>query len=132
MRREPKPMTMGDIARLLKISRSTVSRAFSGSASIKKSTAKKVLRTAREFEFVPNTDASNLRKRTFQGRNGVPTIRDIAQKLKLSTSTVSRCLSFHVDASPETRSKVLKTAERMGFVYNDNARRLQQRRKGGA
>lgn len=49
------------IAKELKISTSTISRAFNGSPDINKDTKEKILAYAREHNFLPNHYASNLR-----------------------------------------------------------------------
>ena len=49
------------LAKELKISTSTISRAFNGSADINKDTKEKILAFAREHNFLPNHYASNLR-----------------------------------------------------------------------
>ncbi|HTE00991.1 MAG TPA: LacI family DNA-binding transcriptional regulator [Mucilaginibacter sp.] len=49
------------LAKELKISTSTVSRAFNGSVDINKDTKEKILAFAREHNFLPNHYASNLR-----------------------------------------------------------------------
>lgn len=54
-----------------------------------------------------------------------PTIKDIAQVLNISTSTVSRALTDHWDVNPETRKAVLDVAEQLN--YNPNPRSLSLR-----
>jgi LacI family transcriptional regulator len=49
------------LAERLKLSTSTVSRAFSGSRDINKDTRERILTLAREHNFLPNYHASNLR-----------------------------------------------------------------------
>ena len=49
------------LAKELKISTSTISRAFNGSPDINKDTKEKILAFAREHNFLPNHYASNLR-----------------------------------------------------------------------
>ena len=49
------------IAKELKLSTSTVSRAFNGSSDINKDTRERILAFAREHDFLPNHYASNLR-----------------------------------------------------------------------
>ena len=50
--------------------------------------------------------------------------RSLATELGLSITTVSRALGGYSDVSPKTREKVRATAERAGYVANQNARRL--------
>jgi LacI family transcriptional regulator len=49
------------LAKVLKLSTSTISRAFNGSADINKDTKERILAFAREHNFLPNHYASNLR-----------------------------------------------------------------------
>lgn len=56
------------------------------------------------------------------------TIRDIAQKLNLSKSTVSRALRDSYDVNPETRSKVLSLVKELNFEPNINARGLREQK----
>lgn len=53
------------------------------------------------------------------------TIYDIAEKLKLATSTISRALKDHPTISAKTIKKVKKTAEEMGYVPNTLAAGLR-------
>ncbi|AOW20576.1 LacI family DNA-binding transcriptional regulator [Urechidicola croceus] len=53
------------------------------------------------------------------------TIYDIAEKLKLSTSTISRALKDHHSISEKTIKKVKKTAEEMGYRPNTLAASLR-------
>lgn len=53
------------------------------------------------------------------------TIYDIADKLKLSTSTISRALKDHHSISEKTIKKVKKTAEEMGYRPNTLAASLR-------
>tara|TARA_Y100001954_G_C15517070_1_gene457411 strand:+ start:203 stop:511 length:309 start_codon:yes stop_codon:yes gene_type:complete len=48
----------------------------------------------------------------------------IAQRLKLSESTVSRALNDYQDIALETKELVRKTAAELGYVPNMHARRL--------
>ncbi|HNT54094.1 MAG TPA: LacI family DNA-binding transcriptional regulator [Anaerolineaceae bacterium] len=56
------------------------------------------------------------------------TIRDIAQKLNLSIAAVSRALDGYPDISPETRERVIKAAQEMGYVPNRAARQLRRQK----
>ena len=53
------------------------------------------------------------------------TIYDIAEKLNLATSTISRALKDHHSISDKTIKKVKKTAKEMGFVPNTLAAGLR-------
>lgn len=56
------------------------------------------------------------------------TIREIAKRLDLSITTVSRALDGYPDVSPATRNLVRKTAAEMGYVPNQAARQLRRNR----
>ena len=53
-------------------------------------------------------------------------IRELAAKLKLSVSTVSKALNSREDVGPATRQRVLDAAERYGFSPDPAARRLRR------
>ncbi len=54
------------------------------------------------------------------------TLKDIAQKLNVSITTVSRALAGYSDISPSTRERVQQLAAEMGYVPNMTARQLQK------
>ena len=54
------------------------------------------------------------------------TIYDIATKLKVSASTVSRAINGNKNISEVTRKKVLQTAEEMGYRPNNFAKNLRK------
>lgn len=56
------------------------------------------------------------------------TIYDIAEKLKLSASTVSRALKDHPAINKKTKKKIFDTAEKMGYRSNLFARNLRQQK----
>ncbi|HSQ16918.1 MAG TPA: LacI family DNA-binding transcriptional regulator [Anaerolineales bacterium] len=56
------------------------------------------------------------------------TIRDVAKKLNLSITTVSRALDGYGDVAEGTRQLVIKTAQEMGYIPNQAARQLRRRR----
>jgi len=56
------------------------------------------------------------------------TIYDIAKRLKLSASTVSRGLSGHPDIRQETIKRIRKTAQSMGYQQNTFASNLRKNR----
>lgn len=56
------------------------------------------------------------------------TITDLAKRLNLSASTVSRALRNHPDISEETKARVQKAAERANYQPNLIAQSLQTRR----
>ena len=55
------------------------------------------------------------------------TLKDIAQRVNRSVTTVSRALAGYSDVSPETISIVRSAADEMGYVPNTLARRLRNR-----
>ncbi|MEM1137434.1 MAG: LacI family DNA-binding transcriptional regulator [Bacteroidota bacterium] len=56
------------------------------------------------------------------------TIKDIAKKLNVSVSTVSRAFNDTFDVSKKTRDRVLKVAKEMGYYPNPIAKRLHQQK----
>ena len=56
------------------------------------------------------------------------TIRDVARRLNLSITTVSRALDGYKDVAEDTRQQVIRTAREMGYVPNQAARQLRRRR----
>ncbi len=55
-------------------------------------------------------------------------IQDIAAKLKISTSTVSKALNGYTDVSVKTRDRVMQTALEMGYQPSAAARNLRRGR----
>ncbi len=56
------------------------------------------------------------------------TIRDVAKRLNLSITTVSRALDGYADVAEETRQKVIEMAREMGYAPNRVARQLRKKR----
>lgn len=56
------------------------------------------------------------------------TIKDVAKKLKVSVSTVSRAFNDKYDIRKETKDLILKTAKEMGYRPNPIAKKLLQKR----
>ncbi|HSR30644.1 MAG TPA: LacI family DNA-binding transcriptional regulator, partial [Anaerolineae bacterium] len=56
------------------------------------------------------------------------TLKDLAAKLELSITTVSRALAGYSDVAEATRQRVLQAADEMGYVPDATARRLQKGR----
>jgi LacI family transcriptional regulator len=56
------------------------------------------------------------------------TIRDLAEKLNLSITTVSRALDGYSDVAEETRQRVIEAAREMGYVPSYAARQLRRKR----
>jgi LacI family transcriptional regulator len=57
-----------------------------------------------------------------------PTIRDVAKKLDLSITTVSRALDGYDDVSQKTRQLVITTARELGYTPNRAARQLRRQK----
>jgi len=57
-----------------------------------------------------------------------PTIRDVAKKLNLSITTVSRALDGYDDVAESTRELVIKTSHKMGYSPNRAARQLRRQK----
>lgn len=55
------------------------------------------------------------------------TIKDIARKLGVAPSTVSRALADHPDISADTKARVRLAAESLGYIPNFSARHLRAR-----
>jgi len=61
--------------------------------------------------------------------NLVPvTIRDVAKRLNLSITTVSRALDGYDDVAESTRQRVIRTAREMGYAPSHTARQLRRSR----
>jgi LacI family transcriptional regulator len=56
------------------------------------------------------------------------TLRDIARRLGISVTTVSRALAGYGDVAETTRQRVRQAAEEMGYYPNVTARQLQKQR----
>ena len=56
------------------------------------------------------------------------TIKDVAKALNCSISTVSRAFNDKYDIRPETREKILRVANEMGYSPNPIAQKLTQKR----
>ena len=56
------------------------------------------------------------------------TIRDLAEKLHLSITTVSRALDGYQDVAPDTRERVIRAAQDMGYEPSFAARQLRRKR----
>jgi LacI family transcriptional regulator len=57
-----------------------------------------------------------------------PTIRDVAKKLNLSITTVSRAIDGYDDVAEPTRDLVIKTVRQMGYSPNRAARQLRRQK----
>lgn len=58
------------------------------------------------------------------------TVKDVAKKAGVATSTVSRVINDHSSISDATKKKVFKVMEEMGYVPNIAARNLGKRSSG--
>jgi LacI family transcriptional regulator len=56
------------------------------------------------------------------------TIRDVAKRLNLSITTVSRALDGYDDVAKATRQRVIRTAREMGYAPSHTARQLRRSR----
>src|SRR5688572_479438 len=56
------------------------------------------------------------------------TIHDVAKKLNLSITTVSRALDGYDDVADATRKLVVVTAQKMGYAPNRAARQLRRQK----
>ncbi|GEM_PF-214631 len=56
------------------------------------------------------------------------TIKDLAQELGLSITTISRALNGYPDVGEKTRERISEVAQRLGYRPNRNAQRLVTRR----
>jgi LacI family transcriptional regulator len=55
------------------------------------------------------------------------TIKDVAKALNCSISTVSRAFNDKYDIKPETRERILRVANEMGYSPNPSAKKLTQK-----
>ena len=55
-------------------------------------------------------------------------LKDIAKECSVSVATVSKALNGHQDISPETRERIVRKAEEMGYMTNAAARALKTNR----
>lgn len=58
----------------------------------------------------------------------IPTVKDVAKKAHVSPSTVSRVINDHPSISEETKRKVRKVMDQMGYFPNATARNLGKQR----
>ncbi len=56
------------------------------------------------------------------------TIRDVARRLHISITTVSRALDGYDDVAADTRALVIQTAQKMGYSPNRAARQLRRQK----
>lgn len=68
-----------------------------------------------------------LKQKSWEGVR-ISTIKDIAEKLNISTAAVSKALNNKEDVSIELKNRVKKTAEEMGYLPNEVAQKLAKNR----
>jgi LacI family transcriptional regulator len=89
------------------------------------------LLSSKTFWSISNSHSGkqNQRTTTLIEENGVPvTLKDIAQQLDISVTTVSRGLAGYDDVALETQQRIRNTARELGYSPNILARRLQKQR----
>ncbi len=59
-----------------------------------------------------------------------PTMSDVARKARVSTMTVSRALRDGASIATETREKIMKAVEELGYVLDQSAGSLSSKRTG--
>ena len=64
----------------------------------------------------------------FGKTNKKTNIKDLAKKINLSVSSVSRALNGHKNISEKTREKILKLAKKYNYVPDPSARRLASKK----
>lgn len=125
-------ITIKDIALILNLSSSTISRALKDHHSLSEHTIKQVKEMANQMGYVsrmmevPIDEDLNRTKANDEEFNSREekkhvTIYDIATRLNLAASTISRALKDHHSISLKTIKEVKITAEEMGFVPNTMA-----------
>lgn len=63
-----------------------------------------------------------------QSKKSGPTLRDIARRMNLSVTTISKVINNHSDISDKTKKEVMDTIHEMGYVSNFMASNLRRRR----
>ncbi|WP_342076124.1 LacI family DNA-binding transcriptional regulator [Yoonia sp. SS1-5] len=58
----------------------------------------------------------------------IPTLEDVARRAGVSTATVSRCLNAQHKVSQDTREKVMKAVDALGYTPNFGARAMAAKR----
>jgi LacI family gluconate utilization system Gnt-I transcriptional repressor len=61
-------------------------------------------------------------------RSSPPTMSDVAERVGVSAMTVSRALRNDSSIAPETRARIIKAVEEVGYVLDQSARSLVSRR----
>ena len=63
------------------------------------------------------------------GHKMAVSIRDVAKSAGVSVSTVSRALNGYSDVNEDTRKKIQKTVEELGYMPNQSAKNLSSKSK---
>ena len=103
----PASVTIRDIAGRAGVSAGTVSRALNGVGGLSAELRFRVQRAAEELGY----DRASLRP----ARRQRVSLADIAARVGLSVGSVSRALRSAEGVSPETRGRVLRAAEALGY-----------------
>ena len=61
-------------------------------------------------------------------RSLLPTMSDVAERVGVSAMTVSRALRNDASIAPETRARIMRAVEEVGYVLDQSARSLVSRR----
>lgn len=70
------------------------------------------------------------RTATQSGKSLAPTMSDVARKAGVSTMTVSRALRDGASIAAETREKIMKAVDKLGYVLDQSAGSLSSKRTG--
>lgn len=126
-------VTLKTIAKELNLSTSTVSRALADQWDVNSQTRDIVQALAVKLNYKPNIMAVKLRqchKNSSEERyQSKITIKELANRLNLSPSTVSRALANKQDISLATRKVVQALARKLHYRPNPIAIVLQQHAK---
>ncbi len=79
-----------------------------------------------DYDGTTNGETTAAEPTSGDDRDRPSNIRDFAQRLGLSISTVSRALNDHPNVNAETRERVLSAARASGFKLNSAGRRLRR------
>lgn len=75
-----------------------------------------------------NRSAKTMKGMVINTMSSRITVKDLARLCKVSIGTVDRAINDRGGINPETRRKILETAEEYGFVKNQNAQSLSSGR----
>jgi len=80
------------------------------------------------YVIVPDNDNAKASKRHSMKANKRPTIKQVAKAAGVSTQTVSRVINDRPDVAPETRARIQKAIDVLGYQPSALARSLIQQR----